>query len=806
MQRRMMRIGTVCALLLVSALLAQLATPPVQPVTAQPAAAADDVQPGITTLMIPQVAAVPELDGVCASEQGYKDAAQVLVEQASVYLMHTTQDLWVCFDGLTVPASTTPDNWAAVYLDVNYSRDSFAQAGDLSLEVHVDGSMRARVGVGTGNYTPTLTVDGQWAGIYRNISREFPTRGAEFRISSELVGGWDRVIGLALAQHWITTVGDDRLWPFGAGYDRPDTWSAATLVVDAPFELRRRAAQLVEEMRFSEMAPGWDQARLGQRVTALYRPDLPGAAYYEFSVEVPAPEPALADTVPAGFIILATGEHDFPIPHWDSEGEPPTQRMAAIANQNDRRAVKFYKLDALAYAAEDEQGQLVAELGTPLAKVTGMDPAWLDEPVALGSAVWEPDQETTDDRNTRTISGTLRISGPEPPEELKIDGWESWSSLKQGYREAYGTLLEGLRREASEDWEIETNAARFGEILVKGDVYSITLLSALASPATLTGEGAAHVRTETIEREGLPALFQITVESDPGHDVLFDVTLNYGDGTSETGKFGIVTLIEPVEQPTVWLPLIINGSAPPAAVLTGELAASPAGAQLQSAWGPWTYYWAGTDSDQRLYTQIPANSPPNTSSCPSGCGATAWAMLFGWADNQAAIGNPTWVGRWGLYRENGGYGADAVAPRFMDTGVRNMTWEIRNRIGTFCAFGNGPTFPWRMSDASGYLAGRSGARIRTHYHVLGISTGGLRERARNSIRDRRTPAIIGTGWLNHYPLAYGYAWRSRRTWACAICPWKVTEYSRWFYVNQGHGGGNNGWVSASTWFAGELLP
>ena len=74
--------------------------------------------------------------------------------------------------------------------------------------------------------------------------------------------------------------------------------------------------------------------------------------------------------------------------------------------------------------------------------------------------------------------------------------------------------------------------------------------------------------------------------------------------------------------------------------------------------------------------------------------------------------------------------------------------------------------------------------------------------ARDSIIDYGTPAIIGTGWLNHYPLAYGYAWRSRQR--CFIGCW--TEYSRWFYVNQGWGGSNDGWVSASTWFAGRIRP
>jgi len=63
-------------------------------------------------------------------------------------------------------------------------------------------------------------------------------------------------------------------------------------------------------------------------------------------------------------------------------------------------------------------------------------------------------------------------------------------------------------------------------------------------------------------------------------------------------------------------------------------------------------------------------------------------MLFGWGDYQAAIGNPYWAPRNGLYRVNGGYGADAVAPLFRDAGVTNMTWEIRNRIGTFCWSGS----------------------------------------------------------------------------------------------------------------------
>jgi hypothetical protein len=227
---------------------------------------------------------------------------------------------------------------------------------------------------------------------------------------------------------------------------------------------------------------------------------------------------------------------------------------------------------------------------------------------------------------------------------------------------------------------------------------------------------------------------------------------------------------------------------------------------VQGAWGPWNFFWAGTHGDQRLYSQISAHTGPNPTSCPSGCGGTAWAMLFGWADHQAEIGNPGWAGRQGIYRVSGGYGANADAPLYMDTGVQNMTWEIHNRIGTWCAFGSGPTFPWDMSGAAGYLAGRSYTRLFTHYNSLGIHEDRLRDYARDSIIYRHTPAIIGTGWLNHYPLAYGYAWRSRTV----SCAWYEfwcstrTEYNRSFYVNQGWGGSSNGWVSAGTWFAGEI--
>ena len=189
-----------------------------------------------------------------------------------------------------------------------------------------------------------------------------------------------------------------------------------------------------------------------------------------------------------------------------------------------------------------------------------------------------------------------------------------------------------------------------------------------------------------------------------------------------------------------------------------------------------------------------------------GCGPVAWTMLFCWADRQAGLGNAYWAPRNGLYRQNGGYGADALAPVSQDSGVENVVREINGDVGTFNLFGSGATWPWRMADAWHYLTGRSYTSLRAGWNSIGWAEDWIRDRARDSIKYRATPAVIGTGWLSHYPMAFGYAYQERIVRYCFIWCWDVTVYDRWFYVDQGWGGAGNEWVSASTWFAGEIFP
>ncbi len=216
----------------------------------------------------------------------------------------------------------------------------------------------------------------------------------------------------------------------------------------------------------------------------------------------------------------------------------------------------------------------------------------------------------------------------------------------------------------------------------------------------------------------------------------------------------------------------------------------------------WNYYWAsGGSSQQPAYYQFIYGS------CYVGCGPVAWAMLFGWADYQAGHGNAYWAPRFGIYRQNGGYGADVVAPLSQDAGVTNMIKEINGYVHTFCSGNSGATCPWDMPEAWRYLNGRTGAYLNTHWNSIGWCEDRLRNYVINSIVNRHTPAVIGTGWLSHYPMAFGYAWQRRVIRHCFIACWDEVVYDRCFYVNQGWGrGGAGDWIEAKTWFAGELYP
>jgi len=595
---------------------------------------------------------------------------------------------------------------------------------------------------------------------------------------------------------------------------------------DVPMDTYRRALQHLEEQRLSGMSPEWAQAQLGE-IQPLYRPDMAEPAYYEFAVNAPgAGGLSAAAAEPAGFIVVSVAEHDYPIPHWATAGQPPTQRMRRQAAEQGKTAIKFFKLDTLAYAAEDANGQRVATNGNQPHKIVGYDPAWRTLPAPLTEVSWSPQGIVDDPASGEamvdynlTVSGTLTST-------LQFVGWDSWDQLKEEYAETYEPFLETLRRHAGEAWQVENNARQYGHTMFKGDTWLMPLLWPTPTLA-FSGPGLPLVQTTLITPTGLlPRLWITATDALPGQATPLTITVNYANGMHET----VLVLI--VARYRVYLPLVLReadgqAAASQSLVLAGELTAQDTASGIAGNDG-YTYWFAGgsnidqASNNQCWYKQMPSGDPINTSDCQSGCGPTAWAMLICWGDRQAASGtSDLWAGRWGLYRVNGGRGNDAVAPTaWGDTGVKNMTWEINRAVDTWCnAFNdNGATWPSDMVKVLDYLNGRSGMQVKTWYLPTGFDPFGYSEQdlikyARNVIKnpaESARPSIIGTGFFSHYPLAYGY--REKSIQSCwQQCDWQgctpfcLTSYAKSFLVNQGWGGTKE-WVAADLFFTGRLTP
>jgi hypothetical protein len=189
------------------------------------------------------------------------------------------------------------------------------------------------------------------------------------------------------------------------------------------------------------------------------------------------------------------------------------------------------------------------------------------------------------------------------------------------------------------------------------------------------------------------------------------------------------------------------------------------------------------------YSQIPPGQAPNDTSCASGCGPTAWAMIFGWASKRAAE-NRADAAYAGLFRSgNDALGAIVVAPDFMNATVRELTWTLREQLSTFCLTDQGATAPWTMDNAADFVSARApGVRVEVDYSTFMTMSSGIRNQAVDAICDGR-PAIIGIGSLfaanMHYPVAKAYD-------------------DGMFELEMGWGGGGDGWYDTSSWFVGTI--
>src|SRR6478609_920888 len=142
---------------------------------------------------------------------------------------------------------------------------------------------------------------------------------------------------------------------------------------EVPLDVRRRAARAVAALVGDRLSPArLDQAepRFGE-AAPVYRPDVADIAYWEIEIAgLPTALPARegeAGSDERGFIIIATGGHDVPVPHFSLDLAPPSRQLDQLGTID-----RVVKLDALCYAGLDDGGDLVGHIGTMPPKLIGL--------------------------------------------------------------------------------------------------------------------------------------------------------------------------------------------------------------------------------------------------------------------------------------------------------------------------------------------------------------------------------------------------------------------------------------------------
>lgn len=350
-----------------------------------------------------------------------------------------------------------------------------------------------------------------------------------------------------------------------------------------PVPIRRKAAQHLESIRGTPMAPHAANARLADEVWPIYRPDLEEVAYYEFSVELGAgrsrlvtsaaglsallaterkttnarakrAEIALLDRAGSsrasarGFIVVSAGPHDFPIPHWSLDRQPVSAQLQA-SGEKDGEIERIYRLDALAYVAEAKDGTLVGRVGQLPGLVAGLPHDLARSGVGVSTLEARPTQEgRTDDQAEGVEHEVKRIEDRIP--DLKPLDVEDWGAFRERYADVFGPFLDDLRRQAAHAWEVDALIEEFGEGIRDGESHRVALLDREAV-VELSGEGARYVTARLDENVGSPALIVALAEGAEitGELDLF-VDIRYPDGTEERLRFFLISSKSPSNRRT----------------------------------------------------------------------------------------------------------------------------------------------------------------------------------------------------------------------------------------------------------------
>ena len=181
------------------------------------------------------------------------------------------------------------------------------------------------------------------------------------------------------------------------------------------------------------------------------------------------------------------------------------------------------------------------------------------------------------------------------------------------------------------------------------------------------------------------------------------------------------------------------------------------------------YFWADGRNNRPYYSQIPPNTPPNSTPHWSGCGPTSWMNMYGWHDLN-------W--RSSLLRGS---------PQYNNEYIEGLTMDLHDYLGTIWMFGQGFTMPDDMKKgddfAREYLHHDCSRRYRQDWWWTDEDW--VFEVAREIAR-RKRPFIVGYYQDWHYTIGYGIA-------ECRTHGWREHSWIRIYKPDK--------WIPKETIFA-----
>ena len=502
----------------------------------------------------------------------------------------------------------------------------------------------------------------------------------------------------------------------------------------------------------SRTLEGWEDAMLGPIVFPVYTPGIPGPAYMEFALLGPQPEPPDMPFGDPGHKPEPLARTEKPLIIGDS-GMPRGHILVSLT-EDDFPVVSFAtegptRTERLRRMCGTSAARIVRYLGgfTVAEDQDGKLIGYLGEPpIRFASGILQ----YADEHYEEWVNPKDSYHPPAPP--VQFGPYPSYEEFKNDYLAStvYQEMRKRLKEAAKPEWDAELGRVP-EEILIPLDQDVVILEKQVVKSLTLDDPSLVNYKILAMGVQMNGQKPGVT----PMH-VLFD------DATEADYILGV-----------------------------GQQPLSPEG-PAALVWTDWQYWYADFTSFQRDYNQEPGGD------CVSGCGATAWAMMYGfwdmWDCLATAFGLPDMI--------PGDLITGCPTPMTNNAAVRDCIWYIVPRIETWCSGSEGASNPWDMDGGHAWAGHQDG--VIDHYArytapLLAWTWNGPRELAESEIKNDR-PSVVGFDW--HYGLAYGFRYREKRgTWT----GW-VYARRREVLVNMGWGGTAPEWHNAEDlWYAARNI-